>query len=199
MSWIKIQGVTHPAGWHVTVWVRKSACCRYCRKLMVCDPILCWRSIHSPNFRPPYLLELFRVSSTLWIFFYVLLVRVVDWVNVPQFLCNFFPFFLIIHMSNWQPIKIGYQLSPTLFFLMSLCSWLIKKYYGVLQLLLNCCGRTWFKGKFFGLLSFDYFHVLGFDWNPKNTLQTLEIKEGMREEWGKIRISWGLMSTILSQ
>jgi len=30
-------------------------------------------------------------------------------------------------MSNWQQTRTGYQLSCTLFFLMSFCSWLIKK------------------------------------------------------------------------
>jgi hypothetical protein len=49
-----------------------------------------------------------------------------EYICPPSFSCNFF-LFLIIYMSNWQETRIGYQFSWTLFFLMSVCSCLIKK------------------------------------------------------------------------
>lgn len=103
----------------------------------------CWWSIHSSNYRPASysqmyivngvrLLELIRVGSTVLFFLDVLLVRVYSHELTesgfmsPKFL-RIFSTFLIIYMSNWQKIRVGYQLSWTLFFFMSFCSWLKTK------------------------------------------------------------------------
>ena len=74
-------------------------------------------------------LELFRVDSICF-FFYVCplgLLTGSGFMSPQFFLCNFSLFFLIIFMNNWQQIRVGCQLSWTLFFFMSFCSWLIKK------------------------------------------------------------------------
>jgi len=76
-----------------------NVCCSCCRELMVSDSISCWRSIHLPNLRPVLnwynCLGLNPLCGYLLFYFFVLPIRVVDWVRfyVPPMLFCYFSFF----------------------------------------------------------------------------------------------------------
>jgi len=88
------------------------------------------RSINLPNYRSAWssqtsivngirLLELIKVESTLLIFFWCIIRQGgstwIGWVSFFVFLGLYnFSLFLIIYMSNWQMIRVGYQLFGTI-------------------------------------------------------------------------------------